>query len=185
MFFFCKGHTAHAELSDRLFFFSFKEQLDDISAIPAEVSVKATRPRPLYTRQQTERRTFHRSPLTLWLRPCLYSSEMMDLMCPLWMMFSASGLSIKMQCRTSRMPTHTQIHQLVNMRARRQRTLVNEVRSGLGGGAGGVGGYLRKTPVSPVCSPASPGCWRTECSCSCCPLSARLQASGEKDDKRL
>ena len=29
---------------------------------------------------------------------------MMDLMCPLWMMLSASGLSIRMQCRTSRMP---------------------------------------------------------------------------------
>lgn len=60
-------------------------------------------------------------PLTLWLRPCLYSSDMMDLMCPLWMMLRASGLSIKMQCRTSRMPTQTQIHQLVNMHGRQRR----------------------------------------------------------------
>ncbi len=47
---------------------------------------------------------------------------MMDLMCPLWMMLRASGLSIKMQCRTSRMPTRPQIHQLVKTRRRERHT---------------------------------------------------------------
>lgn len=68
------------------------------------------------------RSTQHGLPLTLWLRPCLYSSDMMDLMCPLWMMLRASGLSIKMQCRTSRMPAQPQIHQLVNSRRRERHT---------------------------------------------------------------
>lgn len=36
-------------------------------------------------------------------------------MCPLWMILRASGLSIKMQCRTSRIPMQPQIYLLVNL----------------------------------------------------------------------
>lgn len=44
------------------------------------------------------------SGLTLWFLPCLSSREMMDLMWFSWMMFSTSGLSIRTQYSTSRMP---------------------------------------------------------------------------------
>lgn len=42
--------------------------------------------------------------LTLWLRPCLSSREIIDLMWFSWMMFSTSGLSIRTQYNTSRIP---------------------------------------------------------------------------------
>lgn len=42
--------------------------------------------------------------VTLWLRPCLSSRAMMDLMWFSWMMFNTSGLSMRMQYSTSRMP---------------------------------------------------------------------------------
>lgn len=48
---------------------------------------------------------------------------MMDLMCPFWIMLRASGLSIRMQCRTSRMPAQQQIHQLVKTLRGQRRTL--------------------------------------------------------------
>lgn len=91
---------------------------------------------------------------------------MMDLMCPLWMMLRASGLSIKMQCRTSRMPTQTQIHQLVNMRERQRRRarghssmrlavgLGLREKGGVGdggnGGGGDLGVYFKKQGASAV-----------------------------------
>lgn len=42
--------------------------------------------------------------LTLWLRPCLSNREIIDLMWFSWMMFSTSGLSIKTQYNTSKIP---------------------------------------------------------------------------------
>lgn len=42
--------------------------------------------------------------LTLWLRPCLSRREMMDLMWFSWMMLRTSGLSIRTQYSTSRIP---------------------------------------------------------------------------------
>lgn len=51
---------------------------------------------------------------------------MMDLMCPFWMMFRASGLSIKIQCKTSRMPARTQQytnHQVID--TRREKMLIS------------------------------------------------------------
>lgn len=41
---------------------------------------------------------------TLWFLPCLSRREMMDLMWFSWMMFSTSGLSIRTQYSTSRIP---------------------------------------------------------------------------------
>lgn len=41
---------------------------------------------------------------TLWLRPCLSNKEMIDLIWPSSIKFKASGLSIKMQCNTSKIP---------------------------------------------------------------------------------
>lgn len=52
---------------------------------------------------------------------------MMDFMCPFWMMFRASGLSIKIQCKTSRMPARTQQytnHQVID--TRREKMLISE-----------------------------------------------------------
>lgn len=46
---------------------------------------------------------------TLWFRPCLSKREMIDLMWFSWMMFKTSGLSIKTQYSTSRMPGGRQI----------------------------------------------------------------------------
>lgn len=55
---------------------------------------------------------------------------MMDLMCPLWMMFSASGLSIKIQCKTSRMPERTReictYHGVIDTRREEMLLNVNE-----------------------------------------------------------
>ena len=55
----------------------------------------------------------------------------MDLMCPLWMMFRASGLSIKIQCKTSRMPARTQKytnHQAID--THREKMLISETADG-------------------------------------------------------
>lgn len=41
---------------------------------------------------------------TLWFRPCLSNREMIDLMWPSAIRFKASGLSVKMQCKTSKIP---------------------------------------------------------------------------------
>lgn len=52
---------------------------------------------------------------------------MMDFMCPLWIMFRASGLSIKIQCKTSRMPACTQKyknHQAID--TGREKMLISE-----------------------------------------------------------
>lgn len=55
----------------------------------------------------------HRQSLprtTLWLHPCLSRNEMIDWMCPSLMTLSASGLSTRTQCRTSRTPANAITH---------------------------------------------------------------------------
>lgn len=57
----------------------------------------------------------------------------MDLMWPLWMMFRASGLSIKIQCKTSRMPACA-------------RTYINHQDQREDGGSGGRQRPMKSVP---------------------------------------
>lgn len=54
---------------------------------------------------------------TLWLRPCLSRSEMMDWMCPSLKTLITSGLSTSAHCRTSRTPVNTGRSQTVGDRS--------------------------------------------------------------------
>lgn len=86
----------------------------DWTSQPHRYTHTASRVRPT-PREQRVRRTGIRYRLdrlweasgvmhTLWLRPCLSSRAMMDLMWFSWIMFNTSGLSMRMQYSTSRMP---------------------------------------------------------------------------------
>lgn len=92
------------------------------------------------------------------------------------MMFRASGLSTKIQWRTSRIPERSQkrfavirtnVYQTENISEdifcdNRMFWLLFSLKIKHFSPK-----YLMKIPVSPVCWPASPICVKTECSCSC------------------